>query len=180
MKKIQKRLLSLVLAVVMVLSMSMSVFAADTTTGKVTAHVVLDAGGYEGLGVLNEDNITISTTDFKTLFEIPEGAEHQYKNKVTVMDMTVQAATDWGIKDSMVIDWDTHNKPNGCYMSEIFELGTQEVSSHYSSEAGKSYWTGYNWVLRVNGKKTDLYGSNILVSDGDNITWSYELTTEKW
>lgn len=44
MKNIKKRLLSLVLAVVMVLSMSMSVFASEVTTDKVTAHVVLDAG----------------------------------------------------------------------------------------------------------------------------------------
>ncbi len=180
MKNIKKRLLSLVLAVVMVLSMSMSVFAAEVTTDKVTAHVVLDAGSYEDLGVLNQEDITLSATDFKTLFTVPSGATHNYQNKITVMDMTVQAATQWGIKDTLVINWDTYNVPNGCYMSEIFGLGTKEVSSHYSSVEGESYWTGYNWVLRVNGQKATLYGSNIQVSDGDTITWSYELTTEKW
>ena len=179
--KLVKRILGLLTAMIMMLAMSMQVFAAGSSP--VTAKVTFDASAYEGTGVLLDHEATTlpaNGTEFKTLFEIPTGATHQYENQITVMDMTIQAADNAGVIDTLGYSSDIYSRPNGCYMTEFFTLGTQETGSHYDPNPGQSYWEGWSWALYVNGQKTDLYASNILVQPNDNIEWVYEWGREVW
>ena len=185
MKKLTKKLMALVLSLVIVLSFSVSAFAA--TVVPKTASVTFDASDYDAdLGVLLNGASTIlppTGTEFTTLFTVPAGAVHQYQDQITVMDMTYKAAENAGVLETLLYAWDTSgydNKPHGCYMTDFFELGTQTLAYHESSVAGQSYWTGWSWVLYVNNQKPEYYASNILVNDNDNIEWKYELVTEWW
>lgn len=126
--------------------------------------------------------VTLDKDHFKTLFPVAIGAVHQYQDIPTVMDALCQYLLDQGIplEEGIDMGWDTANEPNGVYISRFIDEKTETVDTYYSSVKGQSYWKGYSWGLYVNGKKTELYASNIPLKENDLIEFKYEYTEEYW
>ena len=126
--------------------------------------------------------IVLDKENFKTLFPVEDGAVHQYQDIPTVMDALYQYLLDQGIplEEGIKIGWDIVSKVNGAYINEFIGTETNVVDAYYSSVKGQSYWKGYSWGLYVNGMKTELYASNLILNEGDIIDLIYEYTEEYW
>lgn len=167
MKNIKKRLLSLVLAVVMVLSMSMSVFAAGTSraTGTVNVKFYVNSeyastalAGYtlQGNGYLASTTYKVNLSQitqcpvtkpdgFKGLFDFDDEAIPYVP---TAFDAFYNAAvTQKGeTNNDFVYGFDTqYTKPNenGIYIQKLSGLSTETL------ETGDNYWLGTSWAFYV-------------------------------
>ena len=209
MKKIQKRLLSLVLAVAMVLSMSMSVFASETTsprtvkvkffinqecltTGEVPSGYTTYSDAYleSATFTVNIDQITgcpVQKPDgFKGLFDIdgidyvPTAFDAIYNAAVTQKGETNQ---------DFVYGFDTqYTKPheNGIYVQKLSGLGTETL------ESTDSYWFGTSWAFYVvpgdefdpanpdETYKSDYYPNNVDLQAGKTYYMVYDYSVANW
>lgn len=178
MKKTTKRLLSLVLALTMVLSISTSVFAAANVT-PVTGTVRFDASAYDpdlGDDMYLDTSVTVPASgtfsSFEKAYPIPAGYTYVNADKITAMDLTYQAAVNNGLEDTLVIGWDVVKSPYGAYMTGIAGLDTQ-TKDYGTMPNGEYYWEGWSWMLYIDGSFSDLYASNQLASDGTEVVWKY-------
>ncbi|MFZ7103942.1 MAG: hypothetical protein ACOWWO_14990 [Peptococcaceae bacterium] len=172
MKHVFKKSLALVLMALMLTVLMVAPAFAQT----ISADVTFTYFEYE----LSSENISVDADGFTTLFDVPTGATHQYLNQPTVMDAVVQSLTNLGVEEYSPVYWDTVSVPNGAYISSIFLEDTEEIDSYYSSNPGESYWKGNTWILYVDGEEAELYASNILLSDVNDITFSYEYQEVYW
>lgn len=228
MKKLftNKKIISFILVLTMVFAMSATAFAGEGDTAASTFVTSASAPISTVVTILSEDpnnpsdpaielgtsTVAINNPDsFTTQFSVPTGAAHQYAGKATVLDalMMACASDDIGVPvEASDIGWDTYQTPNGAYVSSYFGQSTVTVDSNYSNVPGESYWTGYSWVIRVNGQvlKRGADGVTLVAADPDtlvtapyyasnqllnnpvtggyqqvnSIEFSYELSTTTW
>ena len=96
------------------------------------------------------------------------------------MDAIVQLLKKSGVLVYSPIYWDTLTVPHGAYINSFFGGDIKVLASHYTGIPGQSYWKGNAWLPYVNGKKAETYFSNILLSEVNDITLSYEYYEVHW
>lgn len=221
-----RKVISFIMVLAMVFAMSATAFAGEGDAASSNLVTSSDSPISTVVTITSEDpgfpsdpavelastTVTISNPDdFSTQFSVPSGATHQYSGKATVLDALVLACAsdDVGVPlETTDISWDTYQNPNGAYIASYFGLTTQTVDSYYSSVPGESYWTGYSWVIRINGQvlkrgadgvamvaadpdtmvTAPYYASNQLLNNPvtggyqqvNSIELSYELSTTSW
>ena len=173
------------LSVVMVLSMSVSVFAADNSANGIPVTI------NNGTQVYTE---TITTDDFASyVTSVGKDTNHLFTVKEGVSIAAAPNAADALIAGwlkanendtytdiEIASDWDTTSSPAGLYFTLFDSLGT---TGHYvfvgMTPEGKYeyYWTGTSWTLYVTigGVKSlaNFYASSYPVSELDAVEFDY-------
>lgn len=175
MKQNVKKSLMLLLAVVMIVSMSVTAYAQTGTPSTfvtdpnapitVNLSVKYYDRGEEETVILPTETMRFNPAGFTTTFYVDPSANYANLNKPTVMDALYKISVD-RFENIPVpeIGWDTYSTPNGAYISKYYGLDTVTVDS------GSNYWKGYSWVLRINGQ-VQQYGSdyNVIPANPDNL-----------
>lgn len=169
MKNIKKRLLSLVLAVVMVLSMSMSVFAADAEPVSTKVNVkfyinkevkeygaTLPTSGYidAGNNMLESATFPVDISDItKCPVTKPKGFVGLFDKATKYVPTAFDAIYDAAVtqkgesNEEFVYGFDTlYTKPqeNGIYVQSLSGLSTNTFETDNAS-----YWVGTSWSFYV-------------------------------
>ncbi len=205
-KRTMKKGLAIVLALMMVFSMSTFAFANTTITPQpVTYPVNVDVTIFAEEGnvtdvtgtsqtvndVYVEDSITFTapfTTVFTQYLSPNPGSAHQLSGYPTVMDAICKAYQNaGGTAANITLGWDSNPSegPQGAYISKLFGNSTiTTVSGFYR-------WEGYSWVIYLNDTtktwneatrtgKIPYYASNVQIQSGDKVFVLFEQTEETW
>lgn len=188
-----KKGLAIVLAFVMVFAMTTVAFA--NTNSDITVNVEF----YDGDELLMSWPVTIdpssmTDSDWNALYTIPTLQGNQYYNanlllngnRPSAMDATLTALTDMDTLGDSEVGWDyyLHEDTNktelrGGYLSNIFGYTTE---TDYSKTTG-SLWVGNAWLYKItdaNGAEvSNLYATNVPLTDGMTITWTYTYGIEE-
>lgn len=149
MKNIKKRLLSLVLAVVMVLSMSMSVFAADgRTAGNINVKIQISGETY--------CDETISIAEIETALAT-KGVEHFYTT-APFTNYAKDGVKDVTIADALIYAYNKYYQETAGKWTEA-EYDSAYTTSHVAKKATLSYaWdTNYYHKGEVDEKIPGMY-----------------------
>lgn len=189
MKKVSKKIVALLTAVIMLVTMAMPAMAATNTTDVDPVNVIIK---WDGETIYNE-NIPLSYIQGL----IPEGQSHIYTvqegvtnqgNGLTVADalLAMEAYIGSGITEDVVTyGWDYLDYVTGeikddagLYFNTYEGMGTVGDYYYYGqNDAGESlyYWKGSSWSLYVNDttKLADKYASSYLLSDTTTIVFDY-------
>ncbi len=174
MKQNVKKSLILLLAVVMIVSMSVTAYAQTGTpsmfvtdpnapiTVNLDVKFVLPDDPDTVIEVPRE-TMTFNPVGFTTTFPVDSGVTYNNLNKPTVMDAIYKISKE-RFDYTPVIGWDTYSIPNGAYISDFLDQPTVTL------ESGSNYWKGYSWVLRINGQ-VQQYDSNynVITANPDNL-----------
>lgn len=185
-----KKGLALVLALVMVFATTASVFAETerNTTGKTVTVEFYDGDELLMSWPVTIDESTITESQLNSLYTIPALKTNQYYNEYllmnnqrpSAMDATLMALTDMDALGESEVGWDYYlhkdtgkTELRGGYLSNIFGSTTE---TDYSQTTG-SLWVGNAWLYQItdgNGVEVpNLYATNVPVTDGMKITWTY-------
>lgn len=190
MKKISKKLITLMLSMVMALSMSVSAFAAENDTTVSTQVEVVSK--YSATPIYNgQVSFTYdSEQDFTHLFEVPSGVTYNI-NVPTAADALFYASSTPLVLNTHY-GWDTYSTPNGLYFTNYAgkssTAGTYELLDKWedsTSSTGYRYkyeWSGDSWSLYTKvgeGAYTlaGAYASSYKLSDISGVKFSYETVT---
>ena len=190
MKKFGK-LTSLLLALVLVFSLSVTAFAAIPPSGSINATVVF----YDGDEYLMDWAVEMTEKNATTSYEIPTPGPGQYldsriisnANRPSAMDATLVALDEIGTPET--IGWDyypvssTLTEIRGGYLDTIFGYTTETTAYLEPTENYNGYWEGNAWLYKVldadgnvvvePGINDDVYATNIELEEGMTIVWTY-------
>lgn len=178
-KLLNKRVLAVMLALVMVFSMSTFAFANTDSTITVTVEFY-NLSDY-GTQVAEAHTVSIDTEDFERVYDIPSNVSSDVitdANTPTVMDAVVEALN----LSSSAVGWDMPtNSTNyiGGYLSSILGLSTQTAA-----DSSSTVWRGYAWQYYLDyytnyeENPVELYATNVELEDGMVITWTYNYREE--
>ena len=189
MSKNLRRLAILFAAAVMVMMMTVPTFAATVSanvhfvTYNTSNTTLTDKWGqtFSIIPVTDTVPVSFNTSGFTSIIPNADPSYHQYMNTPTVMDAIYKAydLKKNTIRTGWTSGWDTVNTPNGAYVTEIF--GNPEVTLHLTSH----HWDGYAWIIYLNpttwpAPELQYYGSNVPLTNGDDIYVSYEYASENF
>lgn len=193
MKRTMNKFASMLLVLAMLLSLSVTAFAAIPAGGSITATVEF----YNGEDLLMDWPVTMTAANATTSYEIPKLETNQYYNSTIVMndnrpsamDATLVALEEIGTPEQ-VSGWgrkyheDTGlTEIQGAYLDTIF--GETTVTTDYKAPTATTagYWEGNSWLYKVvdadgnvvvePDSENDVYATNVELEEGMTITWTY-------
>lgn len=179
-KRTMKKGLAIVLALVMVFSMSAVAFAGTNETITVTVEFI-DAQ-YGTVYEVVED-IEFNTATFNRAAHNPTydpigkpGTAVITDNTPTVLDATFKALGMLNqTQGDIVYGWDdAQTDPRGgAYITEMLGLQTETAL-----DTSETVWRGNTWNYEIGYVDADLYASNVALEDGMVISWWYEYCEE--
>ena len=185
-----KLMVGVVLAMVMVFSMSMSVFAAPSGTvdvtiinkGSTVAEQTVSISAIQAeVGTDGHYYTTTPYTDYDTEgVKVPTVADaliKAYAMENSLNALTLATYTPGGSSTSYAIsyDWDLHpyvGNP-GIYFL-YFDWVTTANESFVDNGDGTTTYTGDTWILDVDGNESSLYASNIDLSTVSEVVFEYK------
>lgn len=180
MKQNVKKSLILLLAAVMIVSMSVTAYAQTTSVVDATVNFAVEGETY-----ITEE-VSFNTEDFEHLFDIDPSADYTI-TVPTALDAILQAYEQYNPgfgTDEVTYYWDLNpvSGPDGVYI-DIFDGVPPEVTSYTWYDIGDTRYytmTGYAWVIEVNDSPISLYSSSVVLNDDDVVTISYNEYEEHW
>lgn len=174
-----RRVTALLMAMIMVLAMGVTSFAAENTTA-------------EGKEV-------------KVVYMLDD-TSGKVENDTTLVSETVEIAEDGTVKDAMDaaaaaagkdIQWgfDSYSDPNGYYMTSFDGIGSEYIDSFYSDVEGESWYESNDWIIYQvgadeelnvtadtydNPQALSLYASNVQADSAETIYVVYQYTYTTW
>lgn len=196
--KHMRKAFSLILAFVMIVSLSVPAFAASTDDAVVTVYVTtgmftpggIDASGNEVKQTYNGGNPGANLIDDYEAFPADGlsigalledcrdvyGAPSTLSDDVNVLDAIIFSLAANGFSCSG--GWDTYSQPNGGYISDVAGYpSTCNVSSVAINGVSYTKYSGMGWNIAFtqNGSYVvpALYGNNYVITDGMSIVFDY-------
>lgn len=177
MKRLSRRLVALLMAMVMVLAMGVTAFAQETDgTKQVNIIYMIDDSSEKVDADTNLVSETVTIADNGTVKDAMDAAAE-------VSGKDIQ----WG--------FDSYSDPNGYYMTSFDGIGSEYIDSKYSDEPGQSWYRSNDWIIyQVDNGKTpnitedtygnpdalSLYASNVQADSAKTIYVVYQRTFSQW
>lgn len=179
MKQNVKKSLILLLAVVMIVSMSVTAYAQPIVPNiDATVNFAVEGETYV------TEEVSFDPDDFEHMFYIDPSANYAI-TLPTVLDAILQAYEQYnpGFGTAEVTYyWDIISNPAGIYIDRFDGLDPEVTSYTWYDIGNTRYYTmtGYAWMIEVNGSPISLYSSSVVLNDNDVVAISYNEYEENW
>lgn len=200
--KSTKKILSLVCALALVFSLSISAMAVPAQSGTVSVSITYgnfnSNGAYTGNGFTNAnfsmDSIPLDISEvqdlvdggLKGLYYLPNGVTDPVGENASVMDAIITAFLYNGY-DNISAGWDSYSAVNGGYISNVVpQTVTTNPVTYYEGPNGNMWGnatgTGWNVAYTQNGviQSAPQYASNIQLTDGMEIIFDISPYNMSW